>query len=134
MIRTSGEECSATVDLFEFDLMNAEAKLLKSGAAASYVKRGSSIFRIRSRTAPIGLMRTVDAERVRVEIKCEDYVIMLSDGINPTSDDAPWLLELLAKPHGGGARALASLIIEEAKKHAPSRDDMTALVVKISAL
>ena len=133
LIRSSGEECSATVDLFELDLMSAEARFLKCGAAASYVKRGSSIFRIKSRTAPIGLMRCVDAERIRVEVKCEDCIIMLSDGINPTSEDAPWLLELLAKPLRGGVRELASLILDEAKKHSRSRDDVSVLVVRLGA-
>ena len=134
LIRSSGEECSATVDLFELDLMSGEARFLKCGASASYVKRGSSIFRIRSRTAPIGLMRAVDAERIRVEVKCEDCIIMLSDGINPTAEDAPWLLELLAKPLRGGAKELASLILEEAKKYSRSRDDASVLVVRLGAV
>ena len=79
-VRSRPRECSATVDLFELDLLNAEATFIKSGAACSFVKRNSSIFRIRSQTAPIGLLRTIDTEKIRVEIKPGDYVIMLSVG------------------------------------------------------
>ena len=88
-LRRRGEECSATVDLFEFDLLSGEATFHKCGAAASYVKRGSSLFRIRSQTAPLGVMRKIDCERVRVEVKPADYIIMLSDGISQSFEDAP---------------------------------------------
>ncbi len=133
MIRAGADECSATVDLFEFDLMNSEARFLKCGAAPSYVKRGSSIFRIRSRTAPIGLMKNVDAECVRVEIRNDDCIIMLSDGICQASEEAPWLLELLSKYNDRSISNLASDILSAAQKNTAARDDMTVLVVKIIA-
>jgi stage II sporulation protein E len=133
IIRARGDECSATVDLFELDLMSSEAQFIKSGAAASFVKRDSSIFRIRSRTAPIGLLKNVDAERVKVEIKCEDYVIMLSDGVNQAPDEAPWLLELLAKPAKRSVKEYADFILAAAQRNSPGHDDMTVAVVKISA-
>lgn len=52
-------ECSATADIFAFDRFTGEASFYKSGSAPSYVKRGSSIFRIRSRTAPLGDRKSV---------------------------------------------------------------------------
>ena len=133
LIRARGEECSATVDIFELDLINAEAQFIKSGAAASYVKRDSSIFRIRSRTAPIGLMKAVDAERIRVEIKSGDYVIMLSDGVNQSPEEAPWLIELLSKPPKRNLQEYADSILAAAIRNNPPRDDMTVTVVRISA-
>ena len=131
-IRAEGEECSATFDLFEFDRLAGDACFLKCGAASSYVKRDSSIFRIRSRTAPIGLMRSPDAERVRVEVRCGDIVVMLSDGVNPTPDEAPWLLELLTRTDGE-PEAIAEAIINAAERNSPPRDDMTAVVLKIES-
>lgn len=131
VIRARGGEASATVDLFELDTMCAEACFLKCGAAASYVKRGSSIFRIRSRSAPIGLLDTPDAERIGVEIREGDIIVMLSDGVNPTADDAPWLLDLLSRADGGDLKALADSIILAAGSHAPARDDMTAVILRV---
>ena len=133
VIRAANDECSATVDLFELDLMNCEARFIKCGAAPSYVKRDSSIFRIRSRTAPIGLMRSVDAEKIRVEVRSGDFIIMLSDGVCQGTDEAPWLLELLSKYDGRSPKELADKIISDAKKHAPTKDDMSVAVVKIIA-
>ena len=131
LLRERSEECSSTVDLFEMDLLTGEAVFTKCGAAPSYVKRDSSIFRIRSRTAPLGLMKTIDAERIRVEVKPSDYVIMISDGISGAPEDTPWLLELLAKPAPDSLSEYANLILSEAVKNQPTRDDMTVAVLRI---
>ena len=134
VIRQRGEECSATVDLFELDTITGDATFIKSGAAPSYVKRDSSIFRIRSETAPIGLMKSIDAERVRVEIKEGDYVIMLSDGVSSTPEDAPWLLELLAEAPKRNIKEYAEYILSAAVKSSRTGDDMTVAVAKIKKI
>ena len=131
IIRSRGAECSATVDLFELDLITGDATFVKSGAASSYVKRESSIFRIRSRTAPIGLMKTIDTEKIRVEIRDGDYVVMLSDGIVDSFDDAPWLLELLSREANPDVTEYAREILDLAVKNSTSGDDMSVTVIKI---
>ena len=133
-LRRRSEECSASVDLFELDLIRGSATFLKSGAAPSFVKRGSSIFLLRSETAPIGLMRRLDSERIAVEIRGEDYVIMLSDGICQAAEDTPWLLELLSRPAPTTPRAYADLIMKEAKARTKCRDDMTVVVLKVEKI
>jgi stage II sporulation protein E len=131
VMRHRSEECSATVDLFELDLLTGEGTFIKSGAAPSFVKRDESIFRIKSQTAPIGLLRTIDTEKIRVEVRGDDYVIMLSDGVADSAEDAPWLLELLAKPPKRNVKEYADLILSEAVKHSRSRDDMSVAVIKV---
>ena len=64
-VRRGRDECSATVDLFELDLYTKDAVFIKSGCAPSYVKRDTSLFRIKSQTAPIGLMSTIDTVMVK---------------------------------------------------------------------
>jgi len=130
-IRHRHRECSATLDLFAVDLYRGDAEFLKSGAAPSYVKRGSSIFRIKSKTAPLGLMKSVDAERIRVDLEGEDYIIMLSDGIAQSAEDTPWLLELLSKTPKRNLKEYADLILAAALKNTPRNDDMTVMVTKV---
>ncbi len=132
LIRARGEECSATVDLFELDLLRGEAQFYKSGAAPSYIKRGSSLFRIRSQTVPIGLIETLDAERIRVDIDAEDTVIMLSDGISQSPEDAPWLLELLSAPAPRDLKSFADEILRRAEEHNGRQDDMTVVVARVA--
>lgn len=128
------EECSATVDLFSLDLYSKEAVFLKSGGAPSYVKRGGSIFRIRSQTAPLGLMKTIDTEKIRVQVEVGDYVIMMSDGVSGIPEDAPWLLELISSAKPASVSDFANAILSSAKKHHRCEDDMTVTVMKIEEL
>ena len=124
---------SSTVDVFSLDLVTGEALFYKCGSAPSYIKRGSSLFRIRSRTSPIGPRTDLDAERIRVECLPGDYVIMFSDGVSADGDDAPWLIELLAKPLAKSTTpdSLAGEILALAKRNSRYNDDMTVRVVKI---
>jgi len=129
------EECSTTVDLFEIDTVSGEAVFTKCGAAPSYIKRKGSLFRIKSETMPLGLLKSVDAERIRAEVGDGDYIIMMSDGISrPDAEDTPWLVELLNKPFSGEVSAFAELILKEAIRNSDRRDDMSVAVLKVIAL
>jgi len=134
IIKNRNEECSSSVDLFDFDLMTGEALFFKCGAAASYVKRNNSIFRIRSETAPLGLMKNIDAERIRVEVKNGDYIVMLSDGVSQSTEDSAWLIELLSTEPKIDIREYAESILSAAAEHSQSRDDMSVSVARIIKL
>ncbi len=132
-MRRGRDECSATVDLFELDEYTGEAVFIKSGCAPSYIKREASLFRIKSETAPIGLMNTIDTEKIRVEIHDGDIIVMLSDGISQSSDDAPWLLEFLSRPiKKDTLKDYADKILSLAKENSRSGDDMSVAVLRIN--
>ncbi len=133
-VRRKREECGATVDLFCFDLVNGEAYFIKSGAAPSFVKRGGSIFRIKSETMPLGFIGQVDAEKTSVKVGLGDYIIMLSDGVCQIGEEVPWLIELLSGEAPDNLEEYASLIMEEAKKNGKGEDDMSVLVLKVGHL
>ncbi len=133
-IRTRREECSATIDLLELDLLRGGGVFIKSGSPPSYIKRDSSIFRIRSHTAPIGLMRSIDTERISVEIKAGDHIFMFSDGIAEIAEDAPWLLLLLGESPMNNLKEYAEHILTEARKNGASGDDMTVTVIRVSGV
>ena len=126
------DECSATLDLFELNLYNKEAVFIKSGGAPSYIKRGTSIFRIRSTTAPLGIMSSIDTEKIRVQVELGDYIIMTSDGAHGVPEDAPWLLELLSASVPKSEREFADAILSAAVKRGKhERDDITVTVLRI---
>lgn len=132
LVRTQSTECSATVDLFVFDRMYGHAAFFKSGAAPSYIKRGSEVFRVRSHTMPLGLVRTPDTERVNVEVAVGDVVILLSDGLVPDGEEPAWLLSLLAAEPSLDLDALATRLVAEAVSRIPEpRDDITVGLVRI---
>ena len=145
LLRHSRRESTATVDLFSFDLVTGEATFHKCGAAPSYIRRGSSLFRIRSGTSPIGISRELDAERIKAELLPGDLVIMFSDGVS-SDGEAPWLIDTLSRQHLTTPEALAEAILAAAKKHSSPEgaangaqgaggilDDLTVTVTEIRA-
>ena len=107
---------------------------IKSGAAPSYIKRGSSLFRISSKTAPLGPLKEVDAEIIKADVQDGDYVIMLSDGVSQNVDDTPWLPILLSKEPLGIISEFAESILRCAFENGNISDDMTVTVTKIKLL
>lgn len=95
-IRAKGLECSSSVDLLEIDMLSGDGCFIKSGAAPSFVKRGENVFRLHSRTAPIGIMKTLDAEELSFCLREGDIVIMLSDGIASDERDSKYIADFLA--------------------------------------
>lgn len=133
IIKHRGEECSATVDIFSFDLVTGEAVFTKCGAAPSYVKHRDSIFRIRSRTAPVGLSSSVDSEQVVARVEGGDYVVMLSDGVALLPDEVPWLLEFLSRPTDKSASDYADELLALALENSKTNDDLTVSVMRVLA-
>lgn len=133
-LRERENECSATVDLFEFDCLTGDAVFMKCGAAPSYIKRGNSVFKIKSQTAPIGLMKNVDMDRIKANVEDGDHVIMFSDGVSDGAEDAPWLLELLCREPPENTEEYARSIIEAVPKTGGHRDDMSVTVIKVTSV
>ena len=130
-----GMECSATVDLMELDLLNGRAVFLKSGAAPTYVRRDDSIFRLHARTAPIGILRSVDAQRIAYDVLPGDVIIMLSDGIaaedgDEGCEDCIWLLDLLADGWDDDPDVMADTILSRAREQGSS-DDLSVILIEV---
>jgi stage II sporulation protein E len=130
-LHSGRDECSATVDVFSFDLYTGEARFLKCGAATSYIKRGDSIFAVKCTSAPIGLLRGVDAEEMMAEVKGGDIVVMISDGVADLPDEAAWLIEKLALPTKLPPEEYANDILALAKKNGRGSDDITVAVAYV---
>ncbi len=132
LLRARGGECSATVDLLELDLMNGRVRLVKSGAAPSLVIRDGRLFRLQSKTVPIGILRALDAELINFEAYAGDRIVMLSDGVAKSFEDCPWLYELLGGEalRGEDPVAMAQSILHGALENGAC-DDITAGVVII---
>lgn len=133
VLRASCAECAATIDLCEIDLVTMEACFIKSGAAPSFVLRGGSLFRLQSKTVPIGILRALDAEKIRFSLEPGDTIVMLSDGIARSFEECPWLLDLLSTNEdlqNGNVQSAAETIVREAAGHG-AIDDITAGVVRV---
>lgn len=130
ILRSRDGEGTASIDLFSVDLTRGDGTFIKCGAVPSYIKRGKSIFRMRSESAPIGLLSAVDAEKIRVEIKSGDLVVMLSDGVAASVEDSAWLLSFMSDNEPSDLDSYANEILSRAALR-NSQDDMTVCVLRI---
>lgn len=133
-VRGSSGECFTTVDLMEADLYTGRARFIKSGAAPSFIIRRGQLYRIHSKTVPVGIMQALDAEAVAFDLAAGDTVVMVSDGVTGSYEDCPWLYELLSGSLSGlSAPAIARTIGDEAVRNTGREDDITVCVLKISS-
>jgi stage II sporulation protein E len=122
-------EANSTLDLFRLDLFTGEGSFIKCGAAPSYVKREQTLYRIASEGLPVGAGSEVRGERVRVEVKPGDVVIMTSDGVSDTQSS---LIEFIGKMPSESKSSLADLAEDIVARVGCGEDDRTALVIGIS--
>lgn len=124
-------ECSATVDLMELDLISGRASFYKSGAAPTYVYRNGNLFKLRSRTMPIGILRDSETKKLDFTLSEGDVVVMVSDGVTGGEEECPWLFDLLRQNiETSDTERTAELILKYAVGHG-STDDITVAVIKV---
>ena len=135
-MRSRSLECSAGIDLMEIDRFTGEARFVKSGAAPSFVIRDGRLFRLCSKTVPIGILRALDAEMIRFTLERGDIIVMLSDGVTENFEDSAWLCDMLstrsvtdASPTEIAQRIVAAARVGVDPKR---RDDVSAAVMKIA--
>lgn len=126
----SSSECSATLDLLELDRMSGRAVFYKCGAAPTYVYRGGRLFKLRSRTMPLGILDDTDARVLDLELDSGDVVVMMSDGVTGGEEECPFLFDLLRQNvDSSDEQRIADLIMKYARSR--SDDDVTVTVIKI---
>lgn len=132
-LRQKSSESFTTIDLLEVDLLTGEACFIKSGAAPSYILRGSSLFKIASSSIPVGITKKLQAEEVKFKLEENDTVVMISDGIAQTFEDGLWLMDMLTNDwkKGMSCADMCERILEEARERNGDRDDMTVGMVKV---
>ncbi|MBQ8510167.1 MAG: SpoIIE family protein phosphatase [Clostridia bacterium] len=131
-IRSRGVECSATIDLAEIDLITGEACFVKSGAAPSYILRSGNLYKLQSKTVPIGIMSALDAEQIRFSLTEGDIIIMLSDGVAQSLEDGVWLANLLTYEWEDNLQLMAEKILDNAALNNKRSDDMTVALMRVS--
>ena len=127
----SMHECSATVDLLQFDLITGKAQFYKGGAAPSYIYRDGSLFKLRSNTVPLGIIKELDTKKIAIDTSEGDIIVMVSDGVTQSKEECPWLFDLLkANVKTESLASIADMIVKRAK-YEGSADDISVVVMKV---
>lgn len=126
----SGDECSVTVDLMELDTACGHAVFAKNGAAPTYVIRNGTVYKLRSRSLPLGILHDSAPQLLRFRMHPGDVVVMVSDGVTLGNDECPWLLDLLSAPLPDSMDSLRLDILRRAMASG-SPDDLSAIAIRL---
>ena len=133
LLLRSAEEKFATLDICTVNLYTAKAEFMKMGAAAAYILRDGKIIAIRSETLPVGILRQVSMKKNDIELKHNDMVLLMTDGImeavGEEQQDVAWLSSLFETFYSSNPQDVADYILQEAQKKAKQgrKDDMTVI-------
>jgi len=130
------EESSTTVDLALTDLYTGTCNFLKSGAAATFIRRNHWVEVLKSTSLPIGILPEPDCECTAKKLYDGDYIVMLSDGVLEAIDGEEKEEELgriLMDLTLQNPKEMAEYILNYAmeRSNGVARDDMTVLVTGI---
>ncbi len=136
MLLQNSQQMFSTIDLCMIDLYNAKCDLIKSGAAATFIRRENEIEVIRSSAFPSGVMQQSDYESMHRRLAPGNTVIMMTDGVLealPEENREQMMAELIVKTASRNAREYAQRLMERIylMQKLQARDDMTILIGNI---
>ncbi len=134
LMANADKESFATVDLCVINLYSGMIEFVKTGAASSYIKKGTENVSITSSSLPAGLIPVVDADFCVKYAEDEDILVMASDGISDVLDNGEKneIFTLVNKEEA--VKDLSERILSRAliRSGGIASDDMTVCVCRIS--
>ncbi len=117
-------EIFTTVDILEADRVLARGKIVKAGAAPSFLLRGGKQYAIRSKTPPLGIIKEVTPKQTTFNLRKGDIILMASDGV----DVSPAAIQK-AFLSGKDLRSAAAALTDISRKNGYD-DDMSVCAVR----
>ena len=136
LMLSGGEEAFVTLDMCIIDRYDNSAEFIKTGAAPSFIKRGTNVEVIKNASLPVGMLQTVDKAIYQAELAPGDMVIMASDGLldADSEQDLEWLVHLIEDNAIEDPQQMAEFLLEKAVMLSGGRlrDDITILTAAIA--
>ncbi|HET7581005.1 MAG TPA: stage II sporulation protein E [Bacillales bacterium] len=135
-LRTT-DEIFSTLDLAMIDLQDAGAKFLKICSSPSFIKRGDRVMMVEAGNLPMGMIQEFDVDVVSQQLKDEDILIMMSDGIfegpKNVENHEVWMKRKIRELETDDPQEIADLLMEEVirTRHGRIDDDMTVVAAKV---
>ncbi|MCC8168321.1 MAG: SpoIIE family protein phosphatase, partial [Clostridiales bacterium] len=126
----------STLDLAAVDLYSGDLRLLKVGAAASFLKSGDEVRQLSAASLPTGSRLDEQPGPIYEQIGNGDFLVMVTDGVLEcfrTEDAGEHFAHMIAGVRTDNAGVLARTLLEKSLRVAGgrARDDMTVLVMGI---
>ncbi|MDO4581197.1 MAG: stage II sporulation protein E [Bacillota bacterium] len=129
------EESFVTLDLCVVDLYSGRADFIKSGSAASYIKRGGIVRTVKGNTLPVGMLYNADKEVISEQVAPGDMIILASDGLQEMDSrgDGQWLYRIIEQAVVNNPQNMAEYLLDKviAVSNGRLKDDITVLVAML---
>ncbi len=132
-----GEVCFTAADLWLYDAVRGEARVIKCGGAAAFSKSGERVDAMYSKTMPLGATLTGGVESFTFPARGGDLLVMITDGVLDSAAEGAakdgWLIREMEKFRGDDPKRLCDIIVDKAMQRCGSdpRDDITVLAAYI---
>ncbi len=135
LIAFSADETFSCLDLAAVDLDTGVADVVKIGSPVGFVLSGETLQVLEGESLPIGVLEAVHPATLRVEMKADDFLIFMSDGVTSAFGSSSELCAYLSRLHPLNPQSLAEEILKNALGRYKGRaeDDMTVVTVKLTA-
>ncbi|MHB9145269.1 MAG: SpoIIE family protein phosphatase [Symbiobacteriia bacterium] len=134
LLLRSPEETFATLDLLLLRLESGRADFLKTGAAPSFVRRGSRVSVIKSASLPAGILTQIEVPLTQHQLRAGDLVVMVTDGLLTDLSEGE-VADFLQRFPRQEPQLVAEALLSRALGGPASRplDDITVCVVLLTA-
>ena len=126
------DERFTCIDIAAIELDTLVASFIKIGSPAGIIVRKGEIKVLESHSLPLGILDNLHPATCLENLKCDDIVVFMSDGITSSFSTPQELYEYLQTLKPLNPQALADKILAEAKSRVSGTpDDMTVLCVRL---
>ena len=130
------EDNPVAMDCAGIDLLDGKCRLVKMGAASTFVKDDSGVKIIRPSSLPAGVLEEAKPDVTELSMGSGQYIFMLSDGVAdalPFYDKENQLARIIDEIPCGNPQMMADSLMEEVLFYLGEeyKDDMTVLALGI---
>lgn len=133
LLTFSKEETFACVDIAIVNLDDGRADIVKIGSPVGFILSGSTVKVLEGGSLPLGILDSLRPDTQSYELKENDTLLFLSDGVTDAFGSTADLYEVLKKVPSGNPQRLVDSLMEQAlyAYEGIAKDDMTALAIRL---
>ncbi len=128
MLIKGDREQYATLDYIRIDLKSLASTSVKAGCYASYLFRENQIRRIDTIGIPLGIISSIEAMSIDIELMKDDIIVLTSDGLG---DYFETHCLTLTPPFEGSVQEFTRNVFKQIEEKYEIKDDATIIMIKI---
>lgn len=131
-----GDDNPVTIDCIRADLVGGRCRLVKMGAASTFVKDAQGVKIIRPSSLPAGVLEDARPDVTEFALDDWQYIYMFSDGVAdtlPFYDKEGQLAKMIDEIPSGNPQIMADSLMDDVRFYLDGepKDDMTVLVLGV---